>query len=328
MLSDRKSKMYKRLTKLDYVLSGSFWGLLIIGGFSFIIGLILQIYKVEWAFVLTTIGQTALVSVLFTVISKSSFFLDFFSDILEDIIYSSGHVTHRDDKEAIWERITKCLFTSKVPGLHDEISKTIKDTYIPDSKISYYNNYRQLIDIVWVDREKKMLKTIDRFTFDLHTNDKERFCFERDNWIPKEKTEDYDARRKVTSYIVNGEDKTSFLKERLLGDESDEQIVGTDCYKVEVWLEGSTKYHIEQTTERTFCLDDDCYSGFKARWIVNDMDVRVSHPNDLDVKYISRGTADSFNIVKNDTNSLDIEYKGLILQNQGYILLFTEKKHL
>lgn len=309
----------------EYILNGMFGITLVIGVLTLIGGIVFSIYnKTDIASIFYAVAQICLISVLFTVISKSSYFLDYFSDILEEIVYSTGHIGHRKDKEEIWNRVTQCLFISKVPDLHQEISSTIRNTYIPNDSISYYNNYRQLLNIKWVDKEKKILKSEDKFSFDLHTVNTDRFCFERENWVPNSTKVLNNGRRTIISYKVNGEDMTDKVSGRKKTDDEDKLIEGNDCYVNEIWLAGYTIYHIEQKTEREFCLNDDCYSGFMARWLVNNMDVRVTHPKDLNVKYITRGTANHFNIVKDTDENLDIEYKGLILRNQGYILLFTE----
>ena len=326
ILSNRKFELYKRLSNTGYIFSSFFWVLAVVGLVLLIAGFVLTyVYEEKaWGGITITLGQTCIVSVLFTIISKSSFFLDFFSDILEDIVYSSGHIKHRTDKEVIWERVTKCLFESKIPGLHDEISKTIRETYIPNSGVSYYDDYRQIIKLSWVDKEQGILKSEDFFSFDLYTNDTERFLLEREGWVPCSCNPLHNGVRLIKSYKVNGVEKVQEVKTPKDTIES-KHFEGVRCYKNEIWLEGSVKYHIEQTTERTFCLNDDCFSGFRAKWLVNNMDVRLTHPEDLDVKYVTRGTSGNFNIVKNDIGCLDIEYKGLILRNQGYILLFTKK---
>jgi len=170
-----------------------------------------------------------------------------------------------------------------------------------------------------VDRERKILKSEDTFSFDLHTNNEQEFSFERTTWKPKYLNKEYNGVRRVSMYKVNGKDCISLLTSH--GDEPDNVMV-----TYTILLKGSLVYHIEQKTERIFCLDDDPYSGFKAKWLVNNMDVRIKHPIDLDVTYISRGTTTDFNIVKKEEDSLDIEYKGLILRKQGYILLFQLKQ--
>lgn len=323
-LNSRRVRLYKRIASKDYFLNSLFWIVLVVGILSLAGGLLIDIYwNQKWGVVFSTIGQVALVSILFSAISKSDYFLDFFSEIIEEIIYYSGHIDHRDDKEEIWNRTTQSLFKSKIPGLHDEISKTISDTYIPKAEVSYYNNYRQIIKLTWADREKKILKMEDKFSFELHTNDDSKFPLERDTWVHINEAVKFDQRRKLILYKVNGIDRTADF-ETIEVQESEKHIEGAKCYKDILYIEGCTKYTIEQKTERNFCLDDDNYSGFLAKWLVNDMDVRVSHPSDIDVRYIPRGTNHNFNIVKNEPDCLDIEYKGLILRNQGYLLLLKE----
>lgn len=314
----------KKLLSRDFVLNGSFWIVLSIGLIAFGFGI--YSYYIDddfWAKVCMSIAQAMCISVLFTIISKSSYFVSILSDILEEIVYSTGHIENRSDKKEIWYRVTECLFKDKVPGLHKEISETIENTYIPKSDICYYSNYRQLIKLEWVDESKDLICSYDVFSFDLHVNDEGVFNLVRDNWFPKNKGNN-DSCREIVSYKVNGIDRTNDVTTIEVNNKEQESI-GNRCFNSIITLSGSKVYTIEQQTKRQFKLSDDRCLGFRAKWIVHDMDVRVKFPSNISVRYIPRGTANNFNIVKKDVDNLDIEYKGLILQNQGYILILDKQ---
>lgn len=325
LFDGRKAKLYKKFVSVEYIFTSSFWIFLLVGLFLYLGGWYLDYVSDDESVLskfLVTTGQTCLIGTVFSVISKTTYFVDYISDILEEIIYTSGHIDKRKDKEEIWERVTESLFVDKIPGLHHEISETIKQNYIPQSTISYYNNYRLVIKMKWADREKHILCCTEKYYFDLHTIDNKEFVFERTSWYPKtNKSLVNGGERRIVSYKVNGVDKTDDLKPEKVNNGPDEE----KCFVYNIKLKGSTLYHIEQCTERYFCLDEDNFIGFRAKWLVNNMDVRISHPKGIKLKYIPRGTTVSFNIVKKEDDCLDIDYKGLILRGQGYIILLNIK---
>lgn len=313
----------KRLIEKDYILNSTFWVVLFAAVVSFLLGVYFLYNENQfWYNICFNIFQALGISVLFTIISKSSFFINILSEILEEIVYSTGHIENRSDKKEIWYRVTECLFKDKVPGLHKEISETIEKTYIPTSDIYFYSNYRQIIKLEWIDESQDIMCSYDIFSFDLHVNDTKEFDLIRDNWIPKNRSSEA-ASREITSYKVNGVDRTRDITTSEVHD-SEHEAIGNRCFNNSIKLSGHKKYSIEQRTKRIFKLSEDRCMGFRAKWLVNDMDVRVKFPRNISVRYIPRGTANNFNIVKNDADNLDIEYKGLILQNQGYILILEK----
>ena len=70
--------------------------------------------------------------------------------------------------------------------------------------------------------------------------------------------------------------------------------------------------------ERKYVFELDYDISFRAKYIVKDMTISLSIPEDLEATFICRGTTKDFIKVKNTKTIKEYLYKGLILQRQGY----------
>ena len=99
---------------------------------------------------------------------------------------------------------------------------------------------------------------------------------------------------------------------------------GTLRYDYKLKLEGSTEYKIKQKITKKYNLKEDNFIGYKARWLVNGMRVKVFHPKELGILFVNRGVIGDFTKeIREDFK--EYEYKGLILKHQGYILTIIPK---
>ncbi len=84
----RREKLKNRLLSQQYFFSALFWVIAGIGLLALIVGIITNIYEnlVTISNIAFRISEACIISVLISVISKSSYFVDFFCEILEDIV--------------------------------------------------------------------------------------------------------------------------------------------------------------------------------------------------------------------------------------------------
>lgn len=273
-----------------------------------------------WYLLLTKLGEIILISTLFSFLTTTTQFLALFKKMIEDIIYTPGFIKNRADIEAIWERTSNALFKSKFPLISHEFLETIKKSYIPIKEISYYNNYRIIIEIDWDDEERKWIRLRDTTSFELHPVDNKEFKFESSSWT-RVNSSDSDSCEEVTKIIkckIDGED---VLPERTCNEIKN----GEQKEVFSVKLKGKNVYNIFQIVEKKICLDCDNFTAFRAKWLVNNMTVQLFHPKDMNVNFVSRGTSEDFKFVNKRADFLQYEYKGLILRHQGYVIILTKK---
>lgn len=254
-------------------------------------------------------------------LSNSSHFFGLFTQELEDIIYSNRFLSLRRDISKVWHKVSTAMFDSKFPNISEDLFSIIENSYICCKANSYYDNYYLIMDVKWADERKKELIIKDYISFDLVT-DKEGdiklsfACSFREVQNLK-KDEDYYCR--INKFMINDSDYLSKLKDESTegnqNDFIDKRVISIDNSKRE------DRYAVLIERERKCIFDLDYDIGFKAKYIVKNMRVSLSLPEDLSATFIERGTTKNFEFVKNDKHQKDLLYKGLILQKQGFIFV-------
>ena len=291
------------------------WIFLLIGLFLYYLGYYI-IEKEIIKQIIIKFGDVLVIGVVLGYITNISALFGVFKKELEDVIYAEKFLKKRTDLEVIWENITKELFKSKFPSIHKDLLSVIKNKYLPVDNIIYYNDYNISIDIEWLDIEKKIIKCIKKIDFDLIAEDKCQITLPLQNWAMITQHKDIEPSICITNYMVNGEKPLDF-KESVKSRPNDIE------HTCSVNLSGSLKYEISQTIEAIYSIEDDFDICFKARYIINKLRVRMRHPNNIKTRFIERGTVNHFSENYRNHDSYEMKYKGLILPEQGFVIVLN-----
>lgn len=262
------------------------------------------------------LGEILLVSSLLSFLTSTVEYLGVFRDALTDVIYDNKFLKNRKDLEEIWLKVSKALFKSKFPNINNALLGTIKKNYLPEDEVCYYSDYRNISEIKYDSNDKAYIIVSNEISFTLKVVDASKITFPMNNWIctgedNKDNVEFKFESVKVNGVLVDVKSKGNFFENN--------QIL----FKNEIELKGHTEYKIEQVIHKKYLLKDDNYIGFKAKWLVNNMNVQLFYPKEMDVLFVDRGTSEKFNLVKKRDGYLEYEYKGLILRKQGYIMILN-----
>ena len=108
------------------------------------------------------------------------------------------------------------------------------------------------------------------------------------------------------------------IEEKLTGNKYEHHCIAS--------LSGSKKYEVRQKREKVYALEKDYDISFRARYIVNKLEVELKYPfEDLDINFIARGTIKDFKDVHQSEGFISKQYKGIILPKQGYIFVINKK---
>lgn len=265
---------------------------------------------------LEKIGEIMLVSSLISCLLDSFEFFGIFKKDLQDILFDSKFLKKRKDIQDIWITVSKELFKSKFPSICQPLLNTIKKNYLPENELSYYSDYKMIYDIVFTDESKESIKVKNNISFILKTADEKKIKFPLKNWVC---TNEFNKDNVIFEYKEIKVNNVRISPKHIVDEYKDGQIL----FYYEIELKGRTEYKIEQIIEKTYKLKLDNYIGFKAKWLVNNMDVQVFHPKNMDIIFVERATLDKFNLVNNRADFCEYEYKSLILRNQGYIMILN-----
>lgn len=276
-----------------------------------------RLYKVLWA-----ATDILLVSALLSFLMTTAKYIGVFKEAVNEIVYDFRFLSNRKDIEKVWERVSVSLFNAKFPNISHDFLETIRKYYIPINEDHFYDNYRAIIDIQWLNKDQNWIKIKYGVDYTLNTDSIEENKFTFNSWTNISENEVpgsvCSSKTVVLKYLVDGESIDLTRGEESIQD-------GEKIETFHVTLKGKQKYAIRQEIEKTMCLDYDNFCAFNCKWLVNNMDIQVFFPSDMSVNFVAKGTVDKFKVVNKRENSLRYEYKGLILRSQGYLFILTKK---
>lgn len=268
--------------------------------------------------IFNSVAGVLVISALISFLMTTARYMGVFKEALEEIVYSPRFLEKRNDIEQVWENVSYAMFKSKLPSISHAFLRSIKEYYISASEDQFYENYRAIIDISWLDKKKQWVQISYDVDFDLITESEKRKNFTFNSWTYKTDDDEFCTKTEITKYSVDGQD----TQVKSIGKtEQDGEII--ERFQVEI--NGKKKYSIKEHLNKTMCLRDDNFCAFNCKWLVNNMDIQIYFPEDMDVKFVGKGTAEEFILVNKRQNSLRYEYKGLILRSQGYLFILTSK---
>lgn len=299
-----------------YFKSGSAWIILILGIGLYIVGFfVLQEHNV-WKEVCIKIADVFVIGVILGYLSNAAQFLRVFKQDIQDIIYGKEFIKQRKELYPLWETVSKEMFKNKFPSIHKDFLKTING-YFPQNDVSYYNDFETYTTIEWRDKKKDIIKVTDIVSFDLVAETNNEITFPLKTWTKVNDAESF--KTNMVFFVVNGKN------EKL---ECDKEYMEEDvkCEEYSIKLHGANKYSIKYKREKEYDLKTDFMLGFRAKYIVNGLRVRIDCPEDISLFFTCRGTQNDFEDLNTKKHSIEKKYKGIILPRQGYICALQKNK--
>ena len=322
-MTQKEDKVFLGVFSMNGLKASIPWILLIIGGVCLYFGYfyIFQDEKSLYIDLCRGLANILIVGVLVGFVTSSAQFMGVFKKELEAIIYESKFLKNRIDIHKVWDNVSCSLFRSKFPEISNDLLHIIKNQYLPLNQVSYYKDYQSIITISWADKERKIIKVVYEISFDLTASSKDKFNFPLDSRVNVDGLSKSDYSISIENYLVNNKEAkiVKIIDEIENGD--------THHYGIEVELAGSTKYSISKKVIKQYSYEKDYFIAFAAKFIVKDFRIQVFHPADIELCFINRGLINKFKDVKKRETYLEKQYKGLILQKQGYVIILKNKEN-
>lgn len=170
----------------------------------------------------------------------------------------------------------------------------------------------------WTDDSKEVIKVEHITTFELITEKKGRIKLPLSAWMKKND-------RPISCDLkccINGREMKLQYKDK--EDKNTGETVRTYFLKLKN-KEVRNKYQVMIHRSIEQVIKDDFDLSFRAAYIVKNMTVKLSLPEDLSAKFICRGTVDDFICIKDEQSIKEYLYRGLVLQRQGYTFALQKK---
>lgn len=306
--------MFKGLYTKPGFKSSLFWVYPCLGGLAYVLAYSPLVEKDGLLFeICRHAGEIFLVSFLVGYISTATQFLGLVKKELENVIYAKQFLDKRTDLVEIWERVSKSMFKDKFKDIHKKYLELIKD-YLPSNEVSYYNNYTVETKIEWEDKDKGMIKVTDLFSFQLKAETSKGFDYPIKTW-PFCPFQDEDALKVLDLHVDSAPVEVQRVDPKKYKEDPNK------CTIYEVTLQDKQSYNLRYKREQVYSVFDDNFIAFKALYIVNNLTVSLSHPEDINVKFIPRGTNHDFECHQETSTYIKNVYDGILLPKQGYVFI-------
>lgn len=297
----------------------------IVGAIAYLLAWILAKWWIgtEWnkiiVDILSQVGNVLLVGAALGYITYAAELLGYFKQDMFEIVYGDKFLGTRNDIQDVWGRVTKRLFNSKFKDISDELLDIIKDNYLPQDNSIYYKGYTSSIVFEKIDTcIENGIKVTTKNDFTLIAEKKDAIKIPWRTWTNVSKSSHDSYLMEIKEYIVNG-------KAGKMIKETDEIKDGQHFYKGHIPLEGDDKYEVHNIIEKKYSLSDDFIRAFRASYIMDGLTIDVTHPEDIEIQFISRGTVHDFKIISQSSTHLCARYEGIILPQQGYVIAVRNK---
>jgi hypothetical protein len=270
-----------------------------------------------------TIGIAILVGGVFDVVLKSVAYTDIFRDELTKIIYDTPFLATRKDIVEVWKKVSRVLYLSRFPQISDQIENRILDTYFPAGVNFHYEGFSQSLDIQFQDPTLKYIVVTETVEFSVKPVGKdEEVVLSYQSLISKIPS------CVVTNYELIGLDINNVDRKEDFPPDCEPNDDQGKIYKVmlSIRLRGEEEYKVVMRHEKIYSPDIDNTKVFSATRFMNSLELFVTYPKELDIKFYPMGTPGDYrDLPGNSQTVIRKKFDDLIFPNQGYRLLMYRR---
>lgn len=261
--------------------------------------------------IVLNIADVLVIGVVVGYLSSVAQWAGVFKREIQDIIYGKDFIGERKDIETIWNNVTKQLLKNKFAEIHKELLYAIRTATIPsDEIVSYYEDYDSDIQLIWKDREKGIVQSIESISFTLVADSDKEIKLPIRTWTTSPKENE--------CIVGNPEITIDGAKQDIVNDNPERQ--GSELmHSSIVILKGKKQYQISYVREKVYDITKDYHIGLRSQFLVRNITVSLHLPDGIEAVFIERGTSSGFSTVKNTKDCIKKKLKGVIFPKQGYI---------
>lgn len=319
------------LSKRNF-LYGSLWIFLIVGVILYVIvyacnGLMPNLQSDNWIIqhqhgitlflsIIEKIADILVIGAALGYLSNAALFLDLFKKDLEEIVIDNKHLELRSDIEIIWDRVTRVLFNSRFEKISEYLLPLIRDNYFPKNKSVYYDNYTSDVKISWEGNpEDEVLNVKMENKYIVISENRDKIEIPWKSWTKP--SEEYKI---ITNQLFIDGKEIKDIKRK------EENEFGEETFEMTIPLCDKDRYDVRAFLEKQYSFKNDFFRAYSASYIMNGMILSISHPADMIVELVDRGTCYKFEKISQTSTTLVARYNGLILPHQGYVLVMKHNK--
>lgn len=297
------------------------WLIALAGLVLYVVGFYFKSRKPQeiWPDFFIKAADVAIIGVVVGYLTGIAQWAGIFKREIQDIMYGKEFLGKRNDIETIWFNVSKQMFKFKFADIHKKMLSALKEILPSEEDISYYEDYDADSKIEWVDKEKGIILCTDYFSMYIVTESEKKFDYTLTGWLVEDDEAEYKSSIETLEVSVDGE----LMKNLKTEDSKDGNEIKRET---KIPLSGKRKYFLQYTRKQKYCIFNDYYIAYKAKYITNGLKVSLELPEDIEALFIERGTVNDFQNVKNSKSHIKKNYKGVIFPKQGYIFALKVNK--
>lgn len=282
-------------------------------------------FEEEWANLIESVGIAVLSSGIFAAVLKSIQFSGIFREEIEKVILSDEYLQRRKDLPELWRRVSKTLYEKRFPLISDDLENIVLEKYLPTGETYYYEDLS--VEVIVEEFDGEFVTLNESFSFQIvpSSKDEKIELFQRVA-LDVGSEDNSKTSYALTSFEVNGKE---YLSEDVIGsDGNGYDEVGKPQRQIElrVNLEGKEKYLCKKVERKVYSIKNDPYKAVRMGHITKGLELSVdfSGCENFDVDFLSLGTPYEYKTKMEKSRKVLVKTyeKGLILPNQGYVLIF------
>jgi|GEM_PF-3205459 len=277
-----------------------------------------------WGKAFLTVGNTILLSGIFSTLVKSSIFTKIFKENIFDVVYGDDFLAQRGDLSEVWARASAALTKKKFPELATDVHDAIFKIYLPKDRDYYIKDYLHTETVDWENENDLIIKSTTCVEYKIiPASPQVEIPLEFSTRTPHS---DAKTSENLVKFTINGTD----YKENYSPLENDAELTGWfQHYKID--LQGSSEYKLVREITRTFSLTDDPYLKQQSKNFVEKPNIIIKCiPKNLRVNFESLGTTSDFERVGNARphdsrrNDFQMRLNGIMFPRHGYMLIYSK----
>lgn len=273
----------------------------------------------DWNILLQKIGFIGLTSGVFASVLKSIQFTGLFKEELTKVISGTEFLNNRKDLPELWKKISKSIYAQKFPEISGLLEDRILTTYFPIDTNHY--NEDLIVSIVIHDISDDFIISYTQ-TIEYNAildNDKNESQIKYTSTITDD--EDVEEKNELLSFKINDLEIEKEKYREIIREN------GKIKYTHKVPIKGENKFKVFLKVKNTYSLKGENVKLLRFNTITRNVDLTVSHKENIDVSFFNIGLVNDFKPIHTDIkNTLSRRHRDdLILPRQGFGLSFNKK---
>lgn len=270
--------------------------------------------------ILVTIGTVMLSSGVFNSITKSSHFLEIFSDQIKRIFYTEEYIAKQKNLDEIFNNVTKAICKENFNKINDKLHQSILNNYLPANQNFYYQDCEIEINMKESEIGMDYVEITEKTSVNIICEGKGEIEIPLNSIIQYDQNDQESTNYQLLAFDIDNVSILGIFDPEIKYEDGAMKIVATHK------LSKQESYKIFREEKKTYSIKLNPNRVHTMAKIYNNFKLTVFYPNTFDLRFVKLGFEEWGNVEKynisEDMKILKTKHDGIFLKNQGYMINF------